>query len=658
MRESLRATPEEMTAILENAAVGILFTSDRTVRMCNARTAQIFGFDSPDDLIGMPSVEIYPDAESYERLGREATPKLEAGLPFDIDWQLRRRDGSLVWCHLHGKAVTRSSAAGSAGGTVWILEDISAGRGAQVQLAATIQELAAIMDNAPVGIAFTRDRRIVRYNARFAEIFGFGPDSAIGLPARVLMRTDEEYAELGRNARPLLSIGLPYQCEMFVRRQDGSDLWSNLIAYVQDPDDPGLATIWMVEDRSVHREAEQLLQRANAELGAARDRAEVANRAKSEFLARMSHELRTPLNGILGYAQILDLDTSLSERQRVGVNVIGQAGRHLLTLIDDILDLARIEAGRLDLSVTRVDLRAFLHVVADIIRVRADQKGLLFELVYPPQLPQTVLIDERRLRQVLLNLLGNAVKFTERGHVRLGVALLSNDGRLAHVRVDVEDTGVGIDAEHAQRIFEPFEQAGNAAQRDQGSGLGLAISRSLAQMMGGDIAVTSRPGVGSCFSLDVRMPVVDAPGSAPNAQGRAVRGYKGARRRVLVVDDIANNRALMVDFLQPLGFEVHEAVDGAEGLARVQALMPDLIVMDNMMPVLDGLEATRRLRASPQTRQLPIVCVSASATLAARQSSFEAGVSAFLAKPVDLRDLLEEIGRLLRLEWVYEAEAA
>lgn len=656
MRNSLPATPEEVTAILENAAVGILFTSDRTIRLCNARAAEIFGFPSPEDLVGQTAIVVYPDRESFERLGREAGAKLDAGLPFDADWQLRKFDGSLVWCHIHGKAVA-GTGTGPGRGTVWIIEDITASRGAQAQLQATTGEMAAIMDNAPVGIVFTRERRIARYNARFAEMFGFTAESGIGQPARVLLRCDEEYAELGRRAAPLLSAGRPYQCEMFARHQDGTDFWTSMIAYVQDPADPSLATIWIVEDRSEYKRAEELLHRANSDLAAARDRAEVANRAKSDFLARMSHELRTPLNGILGYAQILDFDATLSERQRAGVRVIGQAGQHLLTLIDDILDLARIEAGRLDLVPAPVDLRAFLRVVADIIRVRADQKGLLFELTFPPQLPRTVLIDERRLRQVLLNLLGNAVKFTEHGWVRLQVVLLHSEADRVQVRIEVEDTGVGIDADHVRRIFEPFEQAGEAAHRAQGSGLGLAISRSLAHMMGGDIVVHSRPGEGSRFSLEVWMPVADAPGTV-EAAVRPIRGYEGPRRRVLVVDDVRNNRALMVDYLQPLGFEVFEAADGAQGLAQAREMRPDLIVMDNTMPVIDGLEATRRLRSSDDTRDVPIVCVSASATHASRQRSLDAGASAFLSKPVDLRELIEEIGRLLELDWVHEPAPA
>ncbi|MGA0609511.1 ATP-binding protein [Caldimonas sp. KR1-144] len=651
MPEFLRATPEEMNAILENAAVGILFTSDRGIRLCNARAAEIFGFSSPDELVGQTALVVYPDRESFERLGREAAAKLDAGLPFDADWQMRKRDGSTLWCHLHGKAV-----AGPGRGTVWIVDDITASRGARLQLQATTSEMAGIMDNAPVGIVFTHDRRITRYNARFAEMFGFTADSGIGQPARVLLRSDEEYEELGRRAAPLLSTGRPYQCEMFARRQDGSDFWTSMIAYVQNTADPTQATIWIVEDRTEFKRAEELLRRANAELAAARDRAEVANRAKSDFLARMSHELRTPLNGILGYAQILDLDASLSERQRMGVKVIGQAGHHLLTLIDDILDLSRIEAGRLDLAPQPVDLRAFLRVVADIVRVRADQKGLLFELVFPSWLPRTVLADERRLRQVLLNLLGNAIKFTEHGSVRLEISLLASDAERAHVGIAVEDSGVGIAPEHLQRIFEPFEQAGQASHRAQGSGLGLAISRSLAHMMGGDISVTSRPGQGSRFSLDVWLPVVDAPGTV-QAAPRRIRGYHGPRRRVLVVDDVINNRALMVDYLLPLGFEVHQAADGVQGLDRARAVAPDLIVMDNTMPVLDGLEATRRLRAGDDTRHVPIVCVSASATQASRQRSLEAGASAFLSKPVDLRELADEIGRLLGLDWIYEPAA-
>jgi len=281
-------------------------------------------------------------------------------------------------------------------GTVWIVEDITEAKRTEEALHQTLREMEAIMRNAPLGIVFTRERQILRYNAKLAEMFGFDPNSAVGQPARVLYRTDDEYNALGRVAAPLLSRGQPFQTELFMRRQDGSDFWISLIGYVQNLDDPHEGTIWICEDRSAFKQAQEEVRRASAELVVAKERAEVANRAKSEFLANMSHELRTPLNAILGYAQILQRDKSFTERQLFGLATIEQSGYHLLAMINDVLDLARIEAGRLELYPELVALPQFLVLVADVIRVRAEQKDLLFVFDTAPDLPRAVRADEKR----------------------------------------------------------------------------------------------------------------------------------------------------------------------------------------------------------------------------------------------------------------------
>jgi signal transduction histidine kinase/ActR/RegA family two-component response regulator len=376
---------------------------------------------------------------------------------------------------------------------------------------------------------------------------------------------------------------------------------------------------------------------------AARVAAEAANAAKSAFLASMSHELRTPLNAILGYAQLLQ-HHAVDERVRRGLATIEQSGQHLLALINDLLDVARIEAGRLELCEEPIDVAVFLGSVADAVRVKAERKGLAFTLDAAPGLPRCVRSDERRLRQVLLNLLGNAVKFTDRGSVTLMVG--ATPGRL---RFEVRDTGVGIDAADLPRLFEPFSQAGDPRRRAGGSGLGLAISRGLARALGGDIEVTSTPGVGSVFAFEIR--ALAAAAAAPPPAPCAVTGYAGARRRVLVVDDDADGRRLVADLLRPLGFDVAEACDGAAGLQAARARPPDLILMDNVMPVLDGVQATRRLREDPALRAVPVIAVSASAARVDREQCLGAGADAFLDKPVDVAALLRLIGELLQLQW-------
>jgi signal transduction histidine kinase/DNA-binding NarL/FixJ family response regulator len=431
---------------------------------------------------------------------------------------------------------------------------------------------------------------------------------------------------------------------------------------VSAPDEAGeLATAFNAMIVELRHSLYTLEKRAQERM--ARDAAleEAARHAqlRTEFFAQVSHELRTPLNAILGYAQILLRERDrLTDRQASSLATILESGEHLLTLINDLLDLARMEAAKLELYPRDVELAPFLRGVAEIIRVKAEQKSLSFHYERSRELPPAVRVDDKRLRQVLLNLLGNAIKFTDRGNVALRLLPASVNGPTGSVRMrfEIEDSGIGLSEEQLGKIFRPFEQLSDEGRREGGTGLGLAISRELVSLMGGEIAVRSKPGSGSLFSFELDLPVAERP-PAPALCRQSATGYAGPRRTVLIVDDIAQNRIMLSQSLSTLGFNVAEAVNGRVALEQAETLLPDLIVMDVMMPVMDGLEATRRLRDNPALTRIPVIVVSASTTDEDKERALAAGGTAFVPKPIDLAALFEVIGGCLELSWTYGESA-
>jgi PAS domain S-box-containing protein len=519
---------------------------------------------------------------------------------------------------------------------------------------ATERQFEAAFEHSPVGKALVAtDGRFLRVNRAFCDILGSTAEE-IGAHRLYDILGDDDEIET-ESGRLLTGEVLAHTVERRLVRKGGDPVWARLVVSIV-PDDQGkpvqmIAHVQDVTELRAHRERlEELVATRTRELSAAKDEAERANRAKSQFLAHISHEIRNPLHIMLLYAQILERDPTLGGAQQAQVGLVRSSGNKLLALMNDLLEMAKIEARRPELVEDRFDPWATLDEVEQMFAGEAASKGVELTIACAPELPHALLGDAGKVTQILINLAGNALKFTQRGAIRFKASASAlaggadgPDGRMV-VKIAVADTGIGIAANDAARIFQPFEQL-EAGKRAGGTGLGLAISLGHARLMGGDLTVESAPGIGSTFTFTF---VAKSVGGAASraARGPIVQVAAGVTRvKVLIVDDLAVNREALSELLSGPRFETRTAGDGPGALSIHADWRPDLMLIDLRMPGMNGLEAIRRLRAAGS--KAAIGALSASALADDERQALALGADFFLGKPFDDRELMERIARIL-----------
>jgi PAS domain S-box-containing protein len=667
VEEALRESEEKFRTLLESAPEGIMIVDgDGHIVLVNVKAEEMFGYKQAE-LLGQPLEILLPDrfrnAHVRHRADYLSNPQSRPmGLGPDLVGQ--RKDGTEFPADIGLSFIETKDGIL----IMSFITDITEHKQIEEILAQERNLLRTLIDNLPAFV-YVKDveSRFILNNIPHARSMGKTPEEIIGdtdfdhFPREMAEKFYADEQALISSGKSLINV------EELSLGETGEKIWASTTKVIlQDRQGKATGLVGITRDITARKREEEELQQA-------KEAAEAANRAKSAFLANMSHELRTPLNGILGYTQMLKRDQNLTEKQQDGIDIIHRSGEHLLMMINDILDLSKIEAEKMELQPLEFHLPEFLKAIAEDVYIQAKQKGIAFTYEVVSALPAAVQADDTRLRQVLLNLLSNAIKFTERGEVTLKVgvightdpvvssfvpghsSLAKDKGQRTKLRVQIEDTGIGIEPENLDKIFSSFQQVGSRHSKVEGTGLGLAISKRLIEMMGGELKVESRSGEGSVFWFELGLSVVEGAEIGKTDEPLII-GFKGPKLKILVVDDKQDNRSVLLNLLAPLGFELVEAVDGQDALEKAEASRPDLILMDLVMPVMDGFEATRRIRQSPTLKEVKVIAVSASAFSHDRQKSLQAGCDGFVVKPFDLNRLLQQMRAHLgpELEWVYE----
>ncbi len=637
-----------------------IYTNRELLEILGYRAGQMQLNDPPQSF----SALLHPDDQEHYQ--RHLQQLIETGDVLQLEYRIQHANGSWRWFS-SCDAIFKRNAAGQVVQIIGAAQDITERK----QLEQEQARLLAILEASPdyIGIA-TLQGEVLWINAQFRRLLNLPIDAEV-----TQLKITDFHSQ--SSAEIICGTGLPHATqhgtwlgETSLLGAEGSEIpVSQLILRHTDGNRNVLYYSTLMRDISERKQAEAILQQANAELESRveartlelrqdKEAAEAASRAKSAFLSTMSHELRTPLNSILGFSQFMSRDPLLRAEHQQELSIINRNGSHLLTLINDILEMSKIEAGHTTFSANHFDLHELLHSVEEIFQLKAASKGLSLSIERTEDVPQFVCTDEGKLRQVLINLLGNAIKFTMSGWVKLRVYPLA----ASRLTFEVEDTGIGIDSTEQHSLFEPFTQTEAGRKSQEGTGLGLPISREFVQLMQGELSVESVPGQGSLFrfyiqiqpgesNLPLQPPIKRVIGLAPDQP----------HYRILVVEDNWSNRQLLVDLLTLIGFEVQTAENGQEAISLWRIWLPHLIWMDMRMPIMDGYEATRHIRramAADSQLQTTIIALTASAFEEDRMAILAAGCDDFVGKPIDETLLLQKMAQYLNVQYLYEDGSA
>ena len=665
--ERLRRSEQRYRRIVDTASEGIWELDEHyATTYVNRRMAEMLGYE-PQEMVGRKLSEFLFEDDLAWLPARIAARR--QGLTERFEQRYRHKSGSTVWMHVSATSVRDAERRFL--GSFAMLMDITERKRAEEEVRRTWGYLAETQKLTHTGTWVADPTTAPLYwSEELFRIFEFEPER--GLPTRdqPLQRIhpedlDKFWQAFQRAINDKVDVDVEYRIVL----RDG------IVKHIYGVGHPVLnasgelveivGTAVDITERKLaegelrkHREnLEDMVRHRTEQLAEAKARAEAANREKSRFLANMSHELRTPLNAVLGFSRLLKSGPDVTPRQQEALDIIVRSGEHLLNLINNVLDMAKIESGGVALEESEADLHQLMHEIQSLMGVGAAEKGLRFNLERAPDLPRFVALDASKLRQVLINLVGNAIKYTDAGGVKLRAGLSGQDGpEGVHIRFEIEDSGPGIRQQDLHRIFFPFVQLGEQAPTRAGTGLGLAICKQYVELMGGQIGVASEPGKGSVFYFTIPVRVLPSVAEPEEPRHGRVLGLAEGEPcyRLLIVEDQAENRLLLRRLLDPLGFELREAVNGQEAVSLFEQWHPDLIWMDIRMPVMDGLEAVRRIRLTKAGASTKIIALTAHALEEERRPIMSAGCDDFVRKPFREQEIFDILARYLRLKFIYE----